>query len=751
MAKIKNKFSSVILLLLTAILVLLFGLYRPVAGGERTEILWDTWGVPHIYGQDAESLFRAMGWAQAASHGDLILKLYGQARGKAAQYWGEQYLDSDRYVRTMGIPSRAEKWYEAQSPTMRRYLDAFAAGINAYSQQNADQIADRFEAVLPLKGVDVLAHVQRVIHFNFVVNPQQISSQNLTAASFSPGSNAWAIAPSHSASGNAMLLANPHLPWSDLYLWYETQLTAPGIDAYGAALVGMPILAIAFNNNLGWTFTVNTFDGWDTYALTLAEGGYRWKGGVRPFETETQTLKVKQADGTLRDEQLVIRRSIHGPVVGEKDGKAIALRVVGLDQPEIMAQFWDMARASNLQEFEKAVGRLQLPMFTIIYADREGHILHLFNGQVPVRTQGDWQYWRGVVPGDTAKTLWTKYHTYQDLPRVLDPPSGWLQNANDPPWTTTFPPTINPDNYPAYMAPQFMDFRAQRSAKMLMEDTQTGLTHCAPPTPQSWGEKHLIPPRFGELEQAQKTEKLLVPPRIGELGGRSRKSCQIGFEEMIADKFSSRMELADRILDDLIAAARQSGSKLAGEAADVLAAWDRKTEADSRGAVLFAVWARSLPTTNQFAIPWQPNSPLTTPDGLADPTGAVKALTTAATTVKLLYGALDVPWGEVVRLGYGQVDLPAQGGPGFLGIFRAIDIVPTTGGRFQSVAGDSYIAAIEFSNPVRAKVLTTYGNATQPGSVHIGDQLPLYVRNKLRPVWRTRQEIEANLESRKVF
>jgi acyl-homoserine-lactone acylase len=494
-----------------------------------------------------------------------------------------------------------------------------------------------------------------------------------------------------------MLLVNPHLPWSDLFLWYEAQLTAPEIDAYGVAFVGMPVLAIAFNNKLGWTSTVNTHDGWDAYQLTLANGGYLVDGRVRPFETEAQTLKVKQANGTLLEEQLVVQRSIHGPVVAQKDGKAVALRVVGLDRPNLMEQIWDMARATNLREFEAALKRLQLPMFNIIYSDRDGHILYVFNAQVPIHSKGDWNYWQGVVPGDTAATVWTKTHPYQDLPRVLDPPSGWLQNANDPPWTATFPQALNPNDYPSYLAPRFMHLRAQRSAQMLMEKPK------------------------------------------------------ISFDEMVADKFSSRMELAERILDDLISAAREQGSELGRQAADVLSAWDRKAEANSRGAVLFAVWARSMQPSKLFATPWNENSPLKTPNGLADSASAVKVLEVAATTVKLLYGALDVPWGEVARLRYGNVDVPASGGPGLFGIFRVIDLAPAAGGRFQQVAGDTYIAAIEFSNPVKAKVLTTYGNATQSGSPHVGDQLQLYARNELRPVWRTRKEIEAHLESRKVF
>ena len=695
MPRLNKKFSVLVVVLLTVIFTVAWGINRPVTGDDQTEILWDTWGVPHIYGNNIENLFQGFGWAQAASHGNLILQLYGQARGKAAEYWGQDYLDSDKYVRTMGIPTRAQEWYEAQDPTMRRYLDSFAAGINRYASEHDDQIDDKVKVVLPVDGVDVLAHLQRVTHFNFVVNPQRLES--LKSGESQAGSNGWAIAPSHSASGNAMLLANPHLPWSNFYLWYEAQLTAPGIDAYGAALVGMPMFSIAFNDHLGWTATVNTHRGWTAYQLTLADGGYEFDGQVRPFESETQTLKVKQENGTIKEEELVIRRSIHGAVVTQQEGNAIALRVVGLDQPQLMAQLWDMVRSRNRQEFETAVARLQLPMFTILYADRDGHILHIFNGQVPVRSQGDWQYWQGVVPGDTSETLWTKYHPYSDLPRILDPETGWLQNANDPPWTTTFPQRINPDDYPPYMAPQSMNFRAQGSAKMLMAENP------------------------------------------------------ISFEQMIAKKFSSRLELADRILDDLIAATRQSGDKLANEAANVLANWDRQANADSRGTVLFATWVQLMPNNNQFATSWNPQSPLTTPDSLADPVAAVKTLAGAAARVKSDYGRLDVPWGERARLKYGDVDLPGSGASGQLGSFQVIDFAPMDETKLRSVAGDSYIAAIEFSDPVKARVLTVYGNATQPGSGHIGDQLALYARHELRPVWRTRQDIEAHLESRTVF
>ncbi|WP_071189215.1 acylase [Trichormus sp. NMC-1] len=661
---------------------------------KSTEILWDTYGIPHIYGNNHQGAFKAFGWAQMQSHGNLLLRLYGQARGRAAEYWGEKYLESDKWVLTMGVPKRASSWYEAQSSAFRSYLDAFAAGINAYAKEHPDLIDEQVKVVLPVTPQDVLSHLQRVLLYTFVVDPGRVADINDTKSA--PGSNGWAIAPKRSADGKAMLLANPHTPWGNLFLWYEAQITAPGIDAYGSTLVGIPVLAIAFNDNLGWTHTVNTHDGWDAYELKLQKDGYLFDDKILPFQTTTSLLKVKQKKGSFREQLLTVKNSIHGPVIREKNGKSVALRVVGQDSAGILEQLWDMATAKNLTAFQKVVQRLQIPMFTIIYADRKGHIMHLFNGLVPVRQDGDFKYWQGMIPGDTSKTLWTKFHPYQDLPKVIDPPSGWLQNANDAPWTTTFPTAIKADNYPAYIAPRGpMDFRAQHSARMLAEDES------------------------------------------------------ISFEEMITYKHSTRMELADRILDDLIPVAQQ-GNELAKQAAEVLKKWDRQANANSKGAVLFTAWADKLDFDQAFSQPWSETQPRTTPDGLANPKAAVELLEKVAQEIKTNYGSLDVSWGEVFRLKVGNLDLPANGAEGYLGTFQVVNFAPAEG-RFQAVGGDSFVAAVEFSQPVRAMALTSYGNATQPGSSHISDQLPLFAEKKLRPVWRTKPEIKAHLESRKVF
>jgi acyl-homoserine-lactone acylase len=540
---------------------------------------------------------------------------------------------------------------------------------------------------------DVLAHLQRAIHFTF------LSSPGRAARELGAGSNAWAIAPSRSASGNALLLANPHLPWADLFTWFEAHLVAPGLDAYGVTFVGLPFLGIAFNDRLGWSHTVNPIDAADVYELALVEGGYRWDGGTRAFETRTDMIRIREADGTMRVEPFPVLASVHGPVIARDGSRAWAIRVAGLDQPHLFGQYWEMAHATDLASFEAALARLQMPMFNTIYADRDGHVLYVFGGRVPVRSGGAWEEWAGIVRGDTSATLWTATHPYADLPRVLDPPAGWVQNANDPPWTATIP-TLDPGRYPGYLAPLRMELRPQRSIRMLLADSS------------------------------------------------------ITLDEMIGYKHETRVELADRILDDLVPAARARGGA-AARAAEVLAAWDRRADAGSRGAVLFAAFVHGLagdgPIERALAVPWSLERPLDTPDGLADPAAAVDALVAAAARLEASSLPLDVPWGAVNRLRRDSLDLPGNGAGDPLGVFRNAAYAPDEDGRGRAVYGDTYVAAIEFGVPPRAMALLSYGNWSRPGSAHRTDQLPLFAEQRLRPVWRARAEVEAHLERRETL
>lgn len=674
---------------------------RPVAVTPATgaEILWDTYGVPHIFAADREALAYAWGWAQMQNHGDLLLRLYAQGRGRAAEYLGQSYLREDRWVWTMGVPQRSQTWLEAQTPDMRAHIGAFVRGINAFATAHPQLIGDSLRSMLPVVETDVMGHAQRWAFSAFVAS--RASVERSTESWEERGSNAWAIAPSRSASGHAMLLVNPHLLWGDMFTWMEGQFVIPGVNISGAALVGSPVLQIAFNDRLGWTHTVNTQDGADLYELTVTGDGYAWDGAARAFDTEMRVLTVRARDGTTRPDTLRIRRSVHGPVVRESSGRALALRTVGGELPGWLEQWWGMGTARNLAEFERAIRPNVLSSQNITYADADGRIMLFYGGNTPIRPMGDRGYWADIVPGSTSSNLWTALHPFEDMPRIVDPPSGWLQNANDPPWWATFPTVLDRSRYPAYLAASEMSLRAQQSAKLL------------------------------------------------ESNGR------VTFEEVIRDKHSTEMELANRVVGDLIMAAERSQSPRVAQAATVLRGWDRRADSGSAGAVLFVEWWRGyenrLGAASPFAEPWSASAPRSTPRGLADPAAATAALDSAAVLIAARYGSLDVAWGDVYRVRRDSLDLPANGAFDDFGVFRNVGYRGVANDRYVVAGGDSYVAVIEFGPTVRAASVIGYGNASRAGSPHRTDQLGLFAAQRLKPVWRSRAEVERNLARREQF
>jgi acyl-homoserine-lactone acylase len=682
---------------------------------KGTEILWDTYGIPHIFAPDHPSLFYAYGYAQMEGHSELLVRLYAQSRGRAAEFYGERFVNSDRWVRTTGIPQKAKEWRAQQSPAFGALIDAFAAGLNAWAAKHPELLSPSAEALLPLTPEDVYAHGLRIIHYDWLTSEQNVYGKLRREQIETHGSNGWAIGPAKSASGNAMLLSNSHLPWpgggpegrpsDDSDTYFEVQLTAPGVTSYGAVWVGFPVLRQCFTEFVAWTQTTNGPTGADVYRLTLKDDGYVLDGQTRPFEVEQQVLKIRGANGVLRDEPLTIRRSVHGPVLTDDRGVAVALRVVAADRPRMFEQFWRMGLARNLEEWRTAMRMQQLPVFHTMYADRDGHIMYVYNAAPPVRTHGDHSYWNGVVPGDRSDLIATdRIVPFDQLPQVIDPPTGWVQNCNDSPWTSTYPMTIEPAKFAPYIAP--------------------------------------VP---SLTQRAQRSIRLLSAPG------------KITLADLKAMKLSTRSEIADRFVDDLVAAARRQGTAKAKEAAEILATWDRHGDNTSDGAFLFLRFIQAAGNNFQniggYAVPADPRQPLTTPRGFADEAKAAALLDSEARRIESEYKTLHVVWGDVIRLRRGALDLPGNGVPGTLGGIRTIGTSAFVDGKAQIQGGDTFYAVIEFSKtgPPVGEALLGYGNWTRAGSKHIDDQLALASQKKMRPIMRSRQVIEKNLEGRATF
>ena len=712
MSIVRRTFAAVGLAAAIATLGGCSGPAAPAAATPKNEILWDSYGVPHVYGTTAAAVFYGYGYAQAQSHADEILRLYGESRARGAEYWGEKYENTAVWLIRNDVPARAKVWYDAQEPAFKANLDAFAKGMNDYAAAHPEAIDPDVRVVLPVSGVDVVAHAHRLMNFVYVASPNLGGEGDAPAddPARAPqdgylgedGSNTWAISGKKTASGRTLLLQNPHLSWSlNYFTYYEAHLVGPDFEVYGATQIGLPIVRFAFNQQMGISNTVNGMMGSTTYRLTLKDGGYVFDGNVRPFEVKTAAYKVRGADGTVTEKPIELRSTIHGPVFERADKTVVALRVAGLDRPGMLHQYYDMVTAKNYEAFTAAMKRLQVPTFNISYADKDGNVEYIFNGIAPKRKSGDVAFWRGLVPGDSSEYLWTEVHPYEDLPRVTNPPAGFIQNTNDPPWFPSWPTTIKASDYPAYIAPQTPEsMRAQNALKMIAENEK------------------------------------------------------ITFEKFVELKLSTRSLLADRTLPDLLAAAKADTSADMQAAVTLLTAWDHIYSKENRAGLLFEEWARlfagpGFTGVANYRVPFDPANATSTPTGIKDPAAALKMLREAIVSTKAKYGALDRVFGDVSRFKLGDVDVPGDGHVGGLGPFRVITWGPldATGRRYPQ-HGETWIGMIEFSTPVKAYGLMSYGNSRQKGTKHRSDQLAHLSKHEFRELWMQRAQIEAHLSER---
>lgn len=198
------------------------------------------------------------------------------------------------------------------------------------------------------------------------------------------GSNTWALAPSRTGSGKAMLFINPHQPYFGPGQWYEGHVHSDeGLNFSGAGFFASPLPTIGHNERLGWSHTVNEPDIVDVYALTMTGAGrYRWGNGERNTISWSDSLQVK-TDAGLETRTFRFERSHQGPIVAQRDGKPLAVRMAKFEDGGQLEQRYAMSRAQDLDAFKAALGQLASPMFNTMYADADGNIFYAYYGAAP--------------------------------------------------------------------------------------------------------------------------------------------------------------------------------------------------------------------------------------------------------------------------------------------------------------------------------------------------------------------------------
>ncbi len=405
-------------------------------------ILRDSWGVPHVFGRTDPDVAYGLAWAHAEDDFQTIQGALLAARGRLATVLGRGGAPNDYMVQLLRVQEVVDAGYERDlDPETRALCEAYADGINHYAALHPDRA---LAALYPARGKDVIAGFVHKTPLFFGLDRvlrgllEPTASPSPARTPVPVGSNTFAVAPRRSADGATRLAINSHQPWEGPVAWYEVHLhSETGWDAVGGLFPGAPVILHGHNRDLGWAHTVNKPDLIDTYALEINPANpnqYRFDGAWRDLEVRTASIPVKLLGPLSWTFHRELLWSVYGPVVRGGAG-TFAIRLAGYGEVRHAQQWYRMNKARTFDEWLAAMRLGALPMFNVGYADRAGHVAYFYNGRLPLRADGfDWAH---VVPGNTSRTLWTETLPFDRLPRVVDPPSGFVQNCNSSPFRTT--------------------------------------------------------------------------------------------------------------------------------------------------------------------------------------------------------------------------------------------------------------------------------------------------------------------------
>ncbi len=702
---------------LSALFAMATGAHAPKADDGLPVIRRTEFGVPHIVASGFYGAGLGLGYAQAEDYGERVIMSLVRSKGWMGRTFGRDSVASDFGARL--LHQRVEETYHLLDPDTRAMYDGFAAGVNAYIRDNKTRLPSWAEPVF--HGHDVAATdigsagtaaAQRMVtrwlqRDSLASRPGGDTDASAeTDAPTSPlaplgsdadvGSNAWALAPSRTKSGRAILLRNPHLAWNAGY--WEAHVVVPGkLDFYGDFRIGSAFSVVGgFNRDLGWATTNNAPNLEEVYALDMnpaAPDHYLFDGTSIPIRLLSATVEYRAADG-MKSETRQFWTTPLGPVAHRTKDKLYVVRAGPDGEYRAGAQFLAMMRARSLAEWRTALAMRARATSNLTYADRAGNILTIWMGSVPRlphQSGGDSM----PVPARVSADVWTRLITLDSLPQTLNPRGGYVHNENDAPHYANLNAILDTARYPSNVERGELRLRSQHALQLIANDRKLSL------------------------------------------------------EDVIRLKHSMRMLLADRVKPELLAAVRSaSPDARVADAAGLLARWDNTVAPESRGGLLFETWWRryqSLARDSAYREPWSLRRLTATPRGIGKPQLAAESFTWAVNEMTQRYGRVDVPWGEVHRVRRGSVDVPVGGCSGALGCFRVLSYQQLPDGKRVANSGDGWVLAVEFGalRP-RAYSILAYGESADSSSANYSDQAAMFARGEFKPVRLSEAEIKAH-------
>ena len=679
----------------------------------RVEILRDRWGIAHIYGEtDADTVFGAL-YAQAEDDFNRVETNYINAMGRLAEAEGAGEIYRDLRMRLFISRPEMEELYDTSPDWLKQLMDAFADGLNYYLYTHPEvtpRVLHRFEPWMALTFTEgsIGGDIERVNIArlrDFYGPGDMIARTDDLVVDMEPrGSNGFSIAPSNSATGNALFLINPHTSFffrSELHM-----ISEEGLNAYGAVTWGQFFIYQGFNENTGWMHTSSRADAIDEYLETIVERGdgyYYVYGGEERRLRESQ-VEIDYLDGdSMRTREFTVYRTHHGPIIREQDGKWVAISL--MEEPvRALTQSYLRTKSSNFMEFNASMELLTNSSNNTVYADSDGNIAYYHGNFIPRR---DLSFdWNAPLDGSNPATDWQGLHPLDELITVLNPPNGWLQNTNNTPFSAAGEYSPRAEDYPPYMANNPENPRGIHAVRVLEGRTDFTL------------------------------------------------------DSLIEAAYDSALTAFEPLIPALLAAAEEAPADDLEEQLALLADWDYRFAVDSVETTLAAYWAQALmDSVNAEARAAE----IDIYEYMAANAGAERkldALRAAAAELQSDWGSWRVPWGEVNRYQRINGDIVQQfddeeeswpvgfasGRWGALASFGSRKYPGTR--RMYGTSGNSFVAVVEFGSPLRARAITVGGLHSDPQSPHFDDQAQMYANGEFRDVLFYRDDVEANLERR---
>ena len=688
---------------------------------KRVTIIRDTYGVPHVYGKtDADAVFGLL-YAQCEENFHQVEENNLEMLGRMSEVYGSRYVYADLQARLIYDSAAAVADYKKAPTWLKKLVDAAADGVNYYLYKHPSVKPALLTTFKPW---------YQLLRTDGSISPTQsggLTTQDMrrlyttqSALSLSPspvlqypsepmGSNGFAVAPSRTVNKNSILYINPHVTF---YFRSEMQMASEeGLNAYGAVTWGTFFIYQGFNEHCGWMHTSSYADVADLFAerTTNSDGNWMYEYDQKwlPAGSRLVTVNYKK-NNDLIAETFTTYSTIHGPVLGEREGAWLSLKARNRSMDALM-QSWLRTKCKTFEEFEKVMKMRSNNSNNTVYADDKGNIAYWHGNFIPKRNP-KFDY-SSVVDGSTSATNWQGVHELNEIVSLHNPSSGWIQNCNSTPFTSSGSSSPLKENYPEYMAPDGENFRAVNAARLLS--------------------------RYNDLS---------IDKMIDSVGYNTYLSA---FDYLMQALNSSYNELADTdsLKTELI------------EAVSLLKAWNRESSINSVATTIGVEWATRI---LQKARP--PASYYRMSDGLGQLFITLGVLSSREVLVLLQealanltsrFGDWHVKWGDLNRyqrystgrFSDSLASLPVGLAPATFGCLPSFaSTKPEGANKRYGTYGNSFVACVEFGTRVVAKTIITGGQSFDPSSPHYIDQANGYIYGDFKNVYFYKDDIAKHTE-----